>query len=125
MSHDGMKVGMYSFDCADAAALAGFWAAVLERPVDEGATAAYATIGFDDDGPTWMFHQPDGALPAGDNRLMLDLGGEADWSRQADRVEALGAERVSDNEVTGVRWVVFRDPEGNTFRIFAPRPPAE
>ncbi|QIS22610.1 hypothetical protein [Nocardia terpenica] len=48
-----MKVGMYSFDCRDAAGLAEFWARVLMRTV---------------------------------------------------------------------RWVVFNDPEGNTFRIFAPRP---
>ncbi|ONK15450.1 VOC family protein [Streptomyces sp. MP131-18] len=121
-SRDSMKVGMYSFDCRDAAALAGFWADVLMRSVDEGATQAFAMIGFEGDGPTWMFHQPTGELAVGDNRLMLDLGGGDDWAEQADRVEALGAERVSDNEQDGVRWVVFRDPEGNTFRIFAPRP---
>jgi predicted enzyme related to lactoylglutathione lyase len=121
-SQDSMKVGMYSFDCRDAAALAEFWSGVLMRPVDEGGTPAFATIGLEGDGPTWMFHQPKGELAAGDNRLMLDLAGEADWAEQADRVQALGAERVSDNEQDGIRWVVFRDPEGNTFRIFAPRP---
>jgi hypothetical protein len=109
-----MKVGMYSFDCRDAAALASFWSRVLMRPVDPGATPAFATIGFNNNGPTWMFHQPSGELATGDNRLMLDLGGENDWAGQA--------ERVSDNEQDDIRWVVFRDPEGNTFRIFAPRP---
>ncbi|MET9256022.1 VOC family protein [Streptomyces sp. NPDC003717] len=78
--------------------------------------------GFEGEGPTWMFHQPASDLPAGENRLMLDLGGEEDWAEQADRVAALGAERVSGNERDGVRWVVLRDPEGDTFRIFAPRP---
>lgn len=121
-SRDNLHVGMYSFDCRDAAALAGFWSGVLMRPVDEGATSAFATIGFEGNGPTWMFHQPAGELAVGDNRLMLDLGGEDDWAEQADRVEALGAERVSDNEQDGIRWAVFRDPERNTFRIFAPRP---
>jgi hypothetical protein len=30
---------------------------------------------------------------------------------------------VAEHEVAGVaRWVEFRDPEDNTFRIFAPRP---
>jgi hypothetical protein len=53
---------------------------------------------------------------------MLDLSGGDDWQRQADRVEGIGAERVSDNEQDGIRWVVFRDVEGNAFRIFAPRP---
>ncbi|SDU79694.1 VOC family protein [Jiangella alkaliphila] len=121
-SQDQLKIGMYSFDCADAAALAGFWARLLGRSVDDGATTAFATIGFEDDGPTWMFHQPAGDLPTGDNRLMLDLGGEPNWREQADRVEALGGRRISDNEQDGVRWVEFRDLEGNTFRIFAPRP---
>jgi predicted enzyme related to lactoylglutathione lyase len=119
---DSMQVGMYSFDCADAASLAGFWSKVLMRTVDVGATQAFATIGFEGDGPTWMFHRPQGELAAGPNRLMLDLGGESDWAEQADRIEAVGAERVSDNEQDGIRWVVFHDPEGNTFRIFAPRP---
>jgi hypothetical protein len=47
-----LQVGMYSFDCRHAAKLAEFWSRVLERPVDEGATPAYATIGFDAEGPT-------------------------------------------------------------------------
>ena len=34
-TQDSMSVGMYSFDCRDAAALAGFWAQVLRREVDE------------------------------------------------------------------------------------------
>jgi hypothetical protein len=29
-----------------------FWSRMLERPVDQGATAAYATIGFADEGPS-------------------------------------------------------------------------
>jgi predicted enzyme related to lactoylglutathione lyase len=116
-----LTVGMYSFDCRDAAVLARFWSGVLQRPVDEGATPEFAMIGFEDEGPTWLFVQaPD--LPTGRNRLMLDLGGEEDWQQQADRVEALGARRIADHEQDGVRWIEFRDPEDNTFRIFAPRP---
>jgi predicted enzyme related to lactoylglutathione lyase len=117
-----LQVGMYSFDCRDAAALAAFWADVLERPVDEGATAAYATIGFAGEGPTWMFVRSDDP-GGGRNRLMLDLGGQEDWREHADRVVSLGARRVAGHEVEGVaRWVELRDPEDNTFRIFAPRP---
>jgi len=118
----GLTVGMYSFDCSDVGALAAFWSAVLERPVDDGGTDAFATIGFTQDGPTWIFMHSDDP-GAGRNRLMLDLAGGEDWRQQADRVEALGARRVAEHEVAGVaRWVEFRDPEDNTFRIFAPRP---
>ena len=82
----------------------------------------FATIGFDDDGPTWMFvHAEDPGT--GRNRVLLDLDGGAEWRAQADRVEALGARREGEHEVPGVaHWVEFGDPEGNTFRIFAPRP---
>jgi hypothetical protein len=38
---------------------------------------------------------------------MLDLAGEDDWVEQAHCVETLGAERVSDNEQNGVKWVVL------------------
>jgi hypothetical protein len=34
---DRLTIGMYSFDCRDAAALAWFWSRMLERPVDQGA----------------------------------------------------------------------------------------
>jgi len=122
MGERGLEVGMISFDCRDAAGLAGFWAGVLRRTVDPGATVDYATIGFADAGPTWMFVRSDD-LAEGRNRLMLDLGGGEDWREQARRVEALGAYRIADHEVEGVaRWVELRDPEDNTFRIFAPRP---
>jgi predicted enzyme related to lactoylglutathione lyase len=121
MSEGRLEIGMYSFDCTDAAGLAGFWGRLLDRPVDEGATSAYATIGFDDDGPTWMFVRA-ANVPDGRNRLILDFAGGPTWQAEADRAEALGAERVAGHEVSGVRWVELRDPEGNTFRIFAPRP---
>jgi hypothetical protein len=119
--HDRLAIGMYSFDCRDAAALAQFWSRMLERPVDQGATAAYATIGFADEGPTWMFVRSDDPAE-GRNRLMLDFAGELEYRQEADRAESLGARRVADHEVNDVRWVELRDPEDNTFRIFAPRP---
>jgi predicted enzyme related to lactoylglutathione lyase len=119
--HERLAIGMYSFDCRDAAALAQFWSRMLERPVDQGATAAYATIGFSDEGPTWMFVRSDDRAE-GRNRLMLDFAGEFEYRQEADRAESLGARRVADHEVDGVRWVELRDPENNTFRMFAPRP---
>ncbi|KUI15149.1 hypothetical protein AU192_19185 [Mycobacterium lehmannii] len=120
---DTMPIGMYSFDCRDAAALARFWSRVLNRPVDEHATAEFATVGLDDGGVTWMFQgRPAADLPSGQNRLMIDFNGGPAWSEHADRVESLGAVRVSDRQEDGLYWVVFRDPEDNTFRIFSPRP---
>ena len=120
-AHDGLEIGMYSFDCRDAAALADFWSRVLGRSVDPNATADYATIGFAEGGPTWMFVRSND-VAEGRNRLMLDLAGEENWLQHADRVEQFGATRVAEHEVQGARWVELRDPENNTFRIFGPRP---
>ncbi len=41
-----MSVNLFAvtFDCADAAGLATFWSGVLERPVEDGATAEMASI---------------------------------------------------------------------------------
>lgn len=78
-TQDSMTVGMYSFDCRDVAALVDFWSGVLMRPVDVGGTEAFATIGFDDDGPTWMFHQPNGALPGG-VEAQAGVGGHVEHS---------------------------------------------
>nr|WP_131721709.1 VOC family protein [Mycolicibacterium komanii]CRL68921.1 glyoxalase/bleomycin resistance protein/dioxygenase [Mycolicibacterium komanii] len=123
MTADTMRIGMYSFDCRDAATLARFWSRVLNRRVDEPSSAEFTTIGLDDGGVTWMFQgRPAPDPPTGLNRLMIDFDGGSAWSEHADRVESLGAVRVSDHAEDGLNWVVFRDPENNTFRIFSPRP---
>jgi predicted enzyme related to lactoylglutathione lyase len=111
---------MYSFECSDAARLAQFWAHLMGKTVDPGASLEYATLDFDAEGPTWMFVRVAEARE-GTNRFLLDLTDPA-YERERERIERLGAKRVSDNKQDGVRWTVFRDPEGNTFRLFAPRP---
>jgi predicted enzyme related to lactoylglutathione lyase len=114
-----LSLGMLSFQARDAAALATFWSQVLERAVDDGATADYATIGFADEGLTWMFVRSEDPRHGG---FHPDLGGDDDWREQADRAVALGAVRGQEHQVGGVRWINFTDPEGNPFDIFAPRP---
>lgn len=106
-------------DCADAAALAGFWSRVLSRPVDEGANPYFATIGKRqrDGGPALMFLRvPEGKQ--GKNRLHLDLSGP-DWRAQADRLVELGAVKHSEHQEYGTEWITFTDPEGNEFDLGA------
>ena len=75
-----MSVNLFAvtFDCADAAGLATFWSGVLERPVEDGATAEMASIAPKDAGsphdrgPHWYFMQvPEGKTAK--NRLHPDL----------------------------------------------------
>ena len=108
------------FDCTDAAQLAGFWSELLERPVDPGASAFFATVGGSGDDPlrpAYIFLQ----VPeerAGKNRLHVDLVG-ADLPGQVERAIRLGARHVGDFDEYGTVWTTLADPEGNLFDIAA------
>lgn len=105
-------------DCADAAALAEFWAGVLGRPVDEGASAYFATVGRSGEAPlrpAWMFLTvPEPRTVK--NRVHPDLLTTA-LAAERDRVIALGASMVGEFDEFGTRWVTLRDPQGNEFDI--------
>jgi hypothetical protein len=108
------------FDCADAAQLAAFWSQLLDRPVDEGASQFFATVGGQGPepmSPAYMFLQ----VPeerAGKNRLHVDLVGP-DLPAQVQRAVALGASHVGDFDEYGTVWATLADPEGNLFDIAA------
>lgn len=54
------RIGNVVFDCGDALAIAGFWSAVLGRPLDEGSGSEFATIGGGDcerAQPAWYFNR--------------------------------------------------------------------
>jgi predicted enzyme related to lactoylglutathione lyase len=109
-----------SLDCSDARELATFWSAVLDRPVDDGATAEFAAIGLTDAGGhpiQWMFHQvPEGK--AAKNRFHPDLV-TSDLDGEVKRIVDLGAVQRSDVEESGYHWVTLIDPQGNEFDVIA------
>ena len=107
-----------TFDCANAARLAGFWSEVLERAVDDGASeefAAIGTAGGQPGGSTLMFIRVPEAKQV-KNRVHLDLGA-ADLAAETERVVKLGASPIADHEEGGTRWTTLADPEGNEFDI--------
>jgi predicted enzyme related to lactoylglutathione lyase len=113
-----VTVNAVTFDCADAASLARFWSDVLERPVDDGASEGFASLGAaagQAGGPVWMFIQVPEAKQV-KNRVHVDLG-TADLAAETERVIKLGASRVADREEGGIRWTTLTDPEGNEFDI--------
>ena len=84
----GLQVAQVVVDCEDAAKLAAFWAEVLERPVDDGASPYFATIRGGGT-PALMFLKVPEAKQ-GKNRLHLDLT-SPDWRAEVKRVlEHLG-----------------------------------
>jgi predicted enzyme related to lactoylglutathione lyase len=103
-----------TFDCADAQALAGFWSAALERPVDDGASPDFAVIGGT---PGWMFirvPEPKSAK----NRVHADLTAP-DLPAEVQRMKELGATHLGDHEEQGATWSTLADPEGNEFDVVA------
>lgn len=114
-----MSVNLFAmtFDCADAAGLAGFWSGVLERPVDDGATAEMASIAPKGDGPHWYFMQvPEGKTAK--NRVHPDLT-TTDLPAEIQRIIGLGAKTAGEFDEGGFRWVTLLDPEGNEFDVLA------
>jgi predicted enzyme related to lactoylglutathione lyase len=105
-----------SVDGSDITKLAQFWADVLDRPVNPGATETFAAI-TTGDGLRLMFHQvPEGKVVK--NRVHPDLA-TPDYDAETDRLIKLGAVQLNDIEQGGSRWRTFADPEGNEFDLVA------
>jgi catechol 2,3-dioxygenase-like lactoylglutathione lyase family enzyme len=100
-----------SFDCADPAALADFWAKALDRTIGDRTDDTVALPPSPAGGPPlYFFRVPEPKTAK--NRIHLDLV----TSSRADEVARLvdlGATSVADRDENGYRWTVLLDPEGN------------
>ncbi len=108
-----------SFDCADAAKLADFWAAAFGTTVGTGASPESARVAVEDAaraGTLLLFHQvPEPKTVK--NRVHVDLG-TSDAAAESDRLVSLGATVLHVFEKDGKhRWTTFADPEGNEFDL--------
>ncbi len=115
-------------DCANAPALASFWASVLDgynvRPYDDREVARLAERGFtpetdpavavDGPGPT-LFLQQVAESKVTRNRVHLDITG-GKRSEEVERLRGMGA-TVRDEHET---FTVMQDPEGNEFCVRDP-----
>ena len=109
-----------AIDCADAAALARFWAGVLGRQVAPASTSGHAVLlagGGDTSEPCLVFNRvPEAKIVK--NRLHLDLISDT-FDRESERLLSLGARRLSDHQAGKSRWTTFADIEGNEFDLIA------
>jgi predicted enzyme related to lactoylglutathione lyase len=109
-----------SIDCADAATLADFWAGALDRPINDGASTAFAAIAVNAltaSGPFLMFHQvPEPKTVK--NRLHFDLQ-SPDYAAELERLIGLGATKINEVVSGDNRWTTLADPEGNEFDLVA------
>ena len=108
-----------TFDCADAAALARFWAGVLGRQVASASTSRHAVLlaGGDTSEPCLVFNRvPEAKITK--NRMHLDLISDT-FDGESKRLLSLGARRLSDQQAGKSRWTTFADIEGNEFDLIA------
>jgi predicted enzyme related to lactoylglutathione lyase len=116
-----LRFAAVTFDCTDAARLAEFWSAVLDRPMltTPPPSPYFAALGPGPDGGSgFMFIQvPEGKTVK--NRVHLDLDSE-DPPAEVARVVALGATKLYDVAEYGLTWTTLTDPEGNEFCIGTP-----
>jgi predicted enzyme related to lactoylglutathione lyase len=119
----GLFIDWLGIDCADPAALAAFWAEVLNYktlPGDDPDEAAI--VPKDGHGTQILFMRvPEGKSVK--NRLHLDLRPE-DRDQEVERILALGARKVDIGQGEQ-SWVVLADPEGNEFCILRALTPEE
>jgi predicted enzyme related to lactoylglutathione lyase len=109
--------GQVVIDSLRADDIAGFWSALLERPVNDGANQFFAVIPASADGtfPALMFL----AVPEprqSKNRVHIDLVAD-DLAAEVERAVTLGATKVADFNEYGATWTTLTDPEGNIFDI--------
>jgi predicted enzyme related to lactoylglutathione lyase len=112
------RIGWIQIDARDPVRLAGFWSAVLGRPVDEaplGDPPHYVGLVPTEGEPIMSFQRvPEAKIVK--NRLHLDIAvDDVDAAQSA--IEALGGTRLplSDFDEYGFRSRQIADPEGNEF----------
>lgn len=110
-----VSLAAITFDCTDVARQSAFWSALLGRPVDEGATQFFASIGYAGPAPAFLFLLV-GERAEGKNQVHVDLTDPA-YPAEVERAIDLGAEKVAEISEFGLTWTTLRDPEGNLFDI--------
>ena len=109
-----------AIDCADAPAVARFWADVLGRQVAEDSTSERAVLLPGDGstgGPRITFNKvPEPKTVK--NRLHLDVISDT-FDAETERLPSLGAQRLRDLQGDKSRWTTFADVEGNEFDLIA------
>jgi Glyoxalase-like domain len=113
------RIGNVAFDCEDVMKVAAFWSAVLGRPLDDGSSDVFASIGGADGArpePAWYFSKVPEQKRA-KNRVHLDL--VIPDPSAAGELVTLGATVVSQHQLGdgSHSWTVLQDPEGNEFCI--------
>jgi hypothetical protein len=112
-----LHIANITFDCDQPAKVAAFWAAALDRDVDDGATDYFCSIRLPSGAAaTNLLFLKVPEPKTAKNRVHLDLVAD-DRAAEVARLGALGATHVGDKEEWGLAWSVLHDIEGNELCI--------
>ncbi|OBG29276.1 glyoxalase [Mycobacterium alsense] len=110
-----LNVEMVTFDCADPARLAGWWAEQFGGTTQELLAGEFVAVTLSA-GPKLGFQKVPDPTP-GKNRVHLDFSA-ADVDGEVSRLTAAGATEAGRHKFgDNFRWVVLADPEGNVFCV--------
>jgi catechol 2,3-dioxygenase-like lactoylglutathione lyase family enzyme len=117
-----LRIGVVALGVTDVERAARFWAAALGYRVRRDGFGGWATVLVPPEGATGtaIALQRSETPPRDHPRLHLDLhvADEAEQAAEADRLVALGAQRVDwDSYPDDPDFVVLADPDGNRFCI--------
>ena len=123
-----LRIQCLCMDTHDPARIADFWEAALgwrRTHAEPDEVALEPPAGSPEDGvvPDLLFLRvPEDKTVK--NRLHLDLRPD-DQAVEVERLEKLGARKVSVGQGADVSWVVLADPDGNEFCVLRPLTPEE
>src|SRR3984893_9678165 len=110
-----LKVEMITFDCAEPAVLAQWWAEQFDGQTRELIPGEFVAVARAE-GPTLGFQKVPDPTP-GKNRVHLDLSA-ADVDAEGSRLTALGGAEDGRHQVCeNFRGAVLAYPEGNVFCV--------
>ena len=106
-----------TLDCCDPEKLVAFWTDALGYESPGGFGEFWPLFPPRIEEPVIVLQRVEEAR-AGKNRMHLDIHVD-DLATEVERLEALGAQRLSESTVTGLghEWLVLADPEGNEFCV--------
>ena len=103
-------------DCTDARALAPFWSEALHYREHESWDGGVVLVPKEGEGPALVLQCVPESKQA-KNRMHLDITTE-EVEPEAQRLEALGAKRISGLQRLGpTSWLTMVDPAGNEFCV--------